>query len=98
MRKHLISILTLFLFLSVSFYAFSETVTSVSEESSILEKYFSLIPDSDIQTLKRDNELTLFLEKNQPPVYLPLVDERVDISSNIKKNQFQHRNRNSFSS
>ena len=90
MRKHLISILTLFLFLLLSFDAAAETDKNIteSEDSSILSEYYSLIPDSDMKTLKKENKLTLFLEKDQAPVYLPMISERVDISSVINESNF----------
>ncbi len=87
MRKHLISILTILLFSAVLFSISAETINELND-TDIVGEYFSLISESDINILEKDKELTLFLEKDQSPVYLPMIDERIELSSIINKSSF----------
>ena len=96
MRKHLISILTLLLFLSPLFCIYGETENiSVQEikgrnidDNKITDDYFSSVPDSDLLKLEKEGKLTLFLEKGQPPIYLPDVRERSELNEEINENSF----------
>ena len=90
MRKHLISILTLFLFAAALFSISAETNKKNNnlDNKNLVADYFSLISDSDLSKLEKDKKLTLFLEKDQSPVYLPMIEERVELSSIINKSRF----------
>ena len=92
MRKHLISILTLFIFISPLFPLFPQDL-SISEKDfrenqSIVSEYFPLHDKKNTEALNEDNKLTIFLGKNEQPVLLPEIAEKIRIKKDIENSDF----------
>lgn len=92
MRKHLISILTFLLFSLPLFTLFPQEFfipeKDTKENHSIVSEYFPLHDKKNTETLNEDKKITIFLGKNEQPVLLPEIAEKIRIKKDIENSDF----------